>query len=76
MPRWSIPRKRCVRGNGTLPTTKPVKKKLTQPAVSMFGTMKLRFFVSMLVIMVGSDSICAWGFAFFAVWLNTPVSCD
>jgi len=38
----------------TLPTTKPVKKKLTQAAVSICGTIMLRFFFSMSVIMDGS----------------------
>ena len=58
-----------------MPTTNPVKKKLTHVAVSICGTIMFRFFLSMPVIIVGSESICCEGLSFFVFWLNTPVAC-
>ena len=58
IPRCSMPRNLCVSGKGTLPTTNPVKKKLTHAAVSICGTIMFRFFFNMSVIMLGSLIIC------------------
>ena len=49
------------RGKGAPATPDPVKKKLTHVAVSICRTIMFRFFLSMPVIMVGSESICCEG---------------
>jgi hypothetical protein len=49
---------------------------LTQAAVSICGTIMLRFFFSMSVIMDGSVIICCCGFSFLLFWLNSPVACQ
>ena len=41
MPRCSISLKRAVRGNGTLTSTNPEKKKLITPIMTIFGSMKV-----------------------------------